>query len=841
MRVGPLARQRALRLLLACAGLRLRPPAPGRAALSLGLHPQPNAKPNPGNPHPKPSAHPTSALSVSLGADLDHHFWRVPNDETMASVALDQEVHVIPGDAGMTVSLFVEGKPIALERGADEKLGKTLDRLYKTMQKKSKKKKNRNRPKSPSPSPSPDPSAKADADANLKPSPNTSPTSNPNPNPSPNPNPNPTSTQLMHRETGEPLDYCLSNGEAWPLGAELVFPDGERRAVRFDPPRLLELGVSPVFKRLLSGCEVFPSLKVTGATAELKYEWFLQSGTSPTDDWALAGAAPTFTPSENDVGAALWLRVTPLGTEGATPGRALSHFFTRRIEAAPEPMLLVQRREWLAEPRPEGSFRVLSYNLLADAYTRQENIQKKLFPYAVRNECIDSSYRFNLALREIAEVGADLLCLQEVDASFYLRTLRPFAALHGLTGTFVGKAGGSSEGCAILARDARFAFEDEYAYDVVHRRLFLGPDADPSTLGLGAGESFPFPETRAQMQELLGPLCALYPDLRVQLTEHLNSVTQLRVLRIRRDDAADTDSPLEFLIVANNHLYYHPLADHIRCIQMCAVLESLRELQARIEAEHGGGRTAVMLIGDLNSCVRSPAYELLTAGLCRSGLDAIDRAVGADYETPADHKVGPKTNIQAPRPRSRNPNPKSNPTLGLGESKQVLLGASETQGCCGRGRQRGGGATGAEGGVPPAAEESLARPAGGCVLRRGQRGAAGDELHAVVPRGARLRMRAGAGARGAAHCRGARRRLARGVRGHPVARLSERPREPSRRRAAPGLRLWSRRELACAAEIELGSKQHTIYFCFALGLSLFFVSYNRCGAPHPPLPSQGRC
>src|SRR5438270_14076629 len=93
------------------------------------------------------------------------------------------------------------------------------------------------------------------------------------------------------------------------------------------------------------------------------------------------------------------------------------------------------------------SFSVASYNILCDAYIRLPD-----YP-GVDPAVLAAHYRHPTLFRHIAALGADVLCLQEVEATVY-----PALAAHleplGYTGHYAQKAGGKSDGCATFVQTA---------------------------------------------------------------------------------------------------------------------------------------------------------------------------------------------------------------------------------------------------------------------------------------------------------------------------------------------------------------------------------------------------
>lgn len=73
--------------------------------------------------------------------------------------------------------------------------------------------------------------------------------------------------------------------------------------------------------------------------------------------------------------------------------------------------------------------------------------------------------------------------------------------------------------------------------------------------------------------------------------------------------------PGHFLCVANTHLYFHPMADHIRLIQVEISLKFLKTaLDAFIQTVGSQSKIAVIFCGDFNSCPCIAAYHYMLTG-----------------------------------------------------------------------------------------------------------------------------------------------------------------------------------------------------------------------------------
>jgi mRNA deadenylase 3'-5' endonuclease subunit Ccr4 len=100
--------------------------------------------------------------------------------------------------------------------------------------------------------------------------------------------------------------------------------------------------------------------------------------------------------------------------------------------------------------------RILTYNILADQYTSQEFAQKVIFSH-VAPEVLDFNYRKQLIFKQLHRSGADVICLQEVDAKVFERYLYPMMEGIGFEGVYANKAGQVYEGSALFYRKELFS------------------------------------------------------------------------------------------------------------------------------------------------------------------------------------------------------------------------------------------------------------------------------------------------------------------------------------------------------------------------------------------------
>ena len=76
-----------------------------------------------------------------------------------------------------------------------------------------------------------------------------------------------------------------------------------------------------------------------------------------------------------------------------------------------------------------------------------------------------------------------------------------------------------------------------------------------------------------------------------------------------------TERPDHYVLVANTHLYFHPMGDHIRLLQVEISLKYLEnKLKVLKQTLAKDAHIAVIFCGDFNSCPYTAAYQYMLSG-----------------------------------------------------------------------------------------------------------------------------------------------------------------------------------------------------------------------------------
>lgn len=331
-------------------------------------------------------------------------------------------------------------------------------------------------------------------------------------------------------------------------------------------------------------------------------------------DWYVGGSlhqttwdAHCLTPVESQVDMEVTLLITPDRVEDDRllphngMGCEQAYQFKKRIEPLPENTLQRIRTEWLADSTHRGAgheanaVRVLSYNILANQNAFQAN-RMPVYPY-VSKEILSKDRRMPLVLQEILAYGADVVCLQEVDESVFHGLFEPVLTSRQFNyqGMYSVKTNeGTREGCALFwSMDKFLPLPEKDRKSFAIHEILARDDRDEH-------------DDWQQSTRILSELLESRRDLREMFTTNLGHVVQMVPLTIRPSDepASEGCNVAPPIWIVNTHLFFHPLASHIRLLQM---LMLARQLGYELHRRPGD----VIFCGDFNSSMQNSAGKLV--------------------------------------------------------------------------------------------------------------------------------------------------------------------------------------------------------------------------------------
>ncbi|XP_040207394.1 protein angel homolog 2 isoform X4 [Rana temporaria] len=237
------------------------------------------------------------------------------------------------------------------------------------------------------------------------------------------------------------------------------------------------------------------------------------------------------------------------------------------LTASPQPEIIAEStttRNWedfshlYCEPpgdRGKFDFSVLCYNILS-----QDLLEDNSYLYDhCRRPHLFWNFRLPNILKEMEEMNADILCLQEVQKDHYQEQIKPSLEALGYICEFKSRTGSKSDGCAICFKSDKFNLMLVKPVEYFRQDITL---LDRDNVGL---------------------LLMLQPKL-------------------------EKEAPT--ICVANTHLLYNPRRGDIKLTQLAILLAEITEV-AQIQ---DGKFCPIILCGDFNSVPGSPLHRFIKEG-----------------------------------------------------------------------------------------------------------------------------------------------------------------------------------------------------------------------------------
>ncbi|KAG2252257.1 hypothetical protein Bca52824_082393 [Brassica carinata] len=304
-----------------------------------------------------------------------------------------------------------------------------------------------------------------------------------------------------------------------------------------------------------SSSSVYPSQK-TGAGGETLVE---------------VGRSKTYTPMADDVGHVLKFECVVVNAETKQNVGHSCTILTSPVDSNGRPMSM-------------GSFTLLSYNILADAYASSE-----IYSYCP-TWALSWTYRRQNLLREIVKYHADIVCLQEVQNDHFDEFFAPELDKHGYQAIFKRKTnevfvGNTStiDGCATFYRRDRFSHVKNTRYVLVE----FNKAAQSLTEAL-----IPVPQKKIALNRLVKDNVALIVVLEAKFG----------------NQAADIPGKRQLLCVANTHVN---ISHELKDVKLWQVRSHIIEGTGKIAAS---ADIPMLVCGDFNTVPASAPHSLLALG-----------------------------------------------------------------------------------------------------------------------------------------------------------------------------------------------------------------------------------
>ncbi|RDY07175.1 Carbon catabolite repressor protein 4-like 2 [Mucuna pruriens] len=315
---------------------------------------------------------------------------------------------------------------------------------------------------------------------------------------------------------------------------------------------------------------------------------------SGVETWFEVGRSKTYTPTIDDIGHVLKFECVVIDAETKLSIGHASTLLTSRVIPAPLPsprrLIPVDGMGHLdADDRikSSGTFTVLSYNILSDAYASND-----LYNYCP-SWALSWPYRRQNLLQEILGYRADIICLQEMQSVFhqvqsdhYEDFFSPELDKHGYYGLYKRKTNevysgkiNTIDGCATFFRRDRFSHVKKYEVEFNKAAQSLTDTVIPTT------------QKKTALNRLVKDNVALIVVLEAKV----------------HNQPVDNPGKRQLLCVANTHVNVHQDLKDVKLWQVHTLLKGLEKIAASADIP-------MLVCGDFNSVPGSAPHALLAMG-----------------------------------------------------------------------------------------------------------------------------------------------------------------------------------------------------------------------------------
>lgn len=246
-------------------------------------------------------------------------------------------------------------------------------------------------------------------------------------------------------------------------------------------------------------------------------------------------------------------------------------------------------------------FSFVSYNILAQAY-----VKSAMFPHSP-GPCLKWKSRSKAVLTVLKSLGADFLCLQELDEydSFYKKNIESV----GYSSIYIQRSGQKRDGCGIFYKQdsAELVIEEKIDYNDLVPSMQDNNSSEDKDENLPAGGNKKLASkdvcsknSRADHGDLNDPCVRFKRDC----------VGIMAAFRLK--------DPCHVIIVANTHIYWDPELADVKLAQVRYFLSRLAQFKLLVSDKFDWS-PSVVVAGDFNSLPESQVYQYLTSGSSELG------------------------------------------------------------------------------------------------------------------------------------------------------------------------------------------------------------------------------
>uniref|UniRef100_A0A0N4ZD04 Endo/exonuclease/phosphatase domain-containing protein n=1 Tax=Parastrongyloides trichosuri TaxID=131310 RepID=A0A0N4ZD04_PARTI len=230
------------------------------------------------------------------------------------------------------------------------------------------------------------------------------------------------------------------------------------------------------------------------------------------------------------------------------------------------------------DEKVKDSFRIFSFNILADLYLNLKQPQEKLYFSYCPKEFQEGGFRYPLILKVLADFDADIMALQEVDYKMQKRFLLPFLERMNYDNYFAIKGGLVNEGVVISWKKSKFK--------LIQSEIVLVKDLLDLEMYFENRDVVEFLKKDEEIDKKFRTrptvlLCCLLEDLEKGVK----------------------------VLVSTTHLHFDPRHENIKCLQALLCWRYIEKLRNNL-----GKDIKILFCGDFNVTPEGGAVQLSLKG-----------------------------------------------------------------------------------------------------------------------------------------------------------------------------------------------------------------------------------
>lgn len=224
--------------------------------------------------------------------------------------------------------------------------------------------------------------------------------------------------------------------------------------------------------------------------------------------------------------------------------------------------------------------KIVTFNILSEICAQTDKALNEMYTNCPKF-ALHSDYRRSLLARELFDLNADVIGLQEVQSCLYESFINLIMKFKGYVGVFHSEY---ASVCTFFKQELFNLLEFE---TILFRKMLI--------------QDYP---------EITREIGTKWPDFLEYMLDKISTVFQITVLEHKTTKAV-------YLFV-NTHFYYHPFGGHIRILQTKLLMDLVDKYLKRFRLDFPTRDIFPFILGDFNTLAISDARTLFTEGMIAS-------------------------------------------------------------------------------------------------------------------------------------------------------------------------------------------------------------------------------